>query len=153
MVNIFGKDAIRGKEGPRGPSGIDGSAGPIGPPGPTGQKGEKGDAGSSGIDELCTWLPTFILQEFRKTESCSYFFPKDGSGFNRSGDVINKLVAHATNPTLLDHSVDAVAIRGCKSTTSIPNREDRLALLFDGTILFKAEEVILLHSGQAWVCL
>ena len=107
MVNIFGKDVIRGKEGPRGPSGIDGSAGPIGPPGPTGQKGEKGDAGSSGIDELCTWLPTFILQEFRKTESCSYFFPKDGSGFNKKGDVINKLISHSTNPALLDHQVDA----------------------------------------------
>ena len=152
MVDVFG-GSVYGLRSKKGPPGVDGSVGPMGPPGPKGVKGKKGDTGQSGIEELCTWLPAFILQEFRKAESCSYFFPKDGSGFNKSGDVINKLISHATNPTLLDHSVDAVAIQGCKGTIPIPNRKDRLALQFDGKMLYKTEGVKLTDSEHAWVYL
>lgn len=177
MVNIFGDRGKAGSRGARGPIGPVGKSGPLGPQGDTGNdgargpsghpgakgdtgkdgargpSGEKGERGTSGIEELCVWLPAFILQEFRKTESCSYFFPKDGSGFKKSAGVINKLISHSTNPTLLGQKVDAIAIQGCTSTIPIPNRDDRLALQFDGNMLYKAEGVKLSHPGHVWVCL
>ena len=142
MVNIFGDrsdvgaQGSRGATGPRGPQGVQGSGGSRGlqgeqgSSGPAGARGEKGDIGSqgsigpegkkgsrgergpSGFQDMCTWLPSFILNEFRKTESCSYFFPIDGSGFERTknGGVIKKLITHSTHPALLDHPVNAYCV-------------------------------------------
>ena len=93
MVNTFGGDDHQaGSEGPRGP------------------KGKQGERGMSATD-LCTWLPDFILLEFRKIESCSYFFPKDGSGFSKSPKgFIEKLISHSPSPLVLSRPVDAVAV-------------------------------------------
>ena len=77
----------------------------------------------------------------------------DGSGFKKSGDVINKLISHSTNPIVLDKPVDAVAVQGRSSTVSIPNCKDRLALQFVDKMLYRAEGVKLSHPGHAWVCL
>ena len=55
-----------------------------------GKRGPAGKPGPSGIHDLCKWPPDFILQEFRKTESCSYHFPVDGSGFVTAKDSLQK---------------------------------------------------------------
>ena len=158
MVNIFGDRGGREEEkGSRGERGSIGPAGRTGPPGVKGDVGKEGDRGPrgvqgvdgtvgkqgergpSGIEELCSWLPAFILHEFRKTESCSYFFPTDGSGFQKSGDVINKLISHSTHPIVLEKSVDAVALKGSSNIVPIPNSKDRLALQFTDKMLYKAK--------------
>ena len=135
MVNIFGGDDHQaGSEGPRGP------------------KGKQGERGKSATD-LCTWLPDFILLEFRKIESCSYFFPKDGSGFSKSPKgVIEKLISHSPSPLVLSRPVDAVAVKPSQSTIEIPSK-DRLAIQFNGSTLYKSEGVKLSDTGHAWVCL
>ena len=149
MVNIFGgrgkTSGVKGERGPIGPSGKEGSAGS------QGEQGEKGERGSSGLEDLCIWLPTFILQAFRNIESCCYFFPKDGSGFKKSGNDIVRLISHSSSPALLDKQVDATAIKACTNTKSISN--DRLALQFDRNMLYKSEGVKLAYAGHAWVCL
>ena len=138
-------EGVKGARGPIGPVGKEG------PAGSKGEHGEKGDRGPSGLQELCIWLPAFILQAFRNVESCCYFFPKDGSGFKKSGNDIVKLISHSSNPALLDHQVDATAIAACTATVPISN--GRLALQFDGNMLYTGEGVKLAHAGHAWVCL
>ena len=77
------------------------------------------------------------MQEFRSSEkSCSYYFPKDGSGFkrNREGG-IEKLISYSTNI-----EVDAEALKYIiKTTVPIPYRENRVAVHFDKIIGYKAK--------------
>ena len=135
-TGLSGAKGNVGKEGVRGPRGVQGVGGLV---------GKQGERGPYGVEELCLWLPAFILHEFRNTESCSYFFPTDGSGFQKSGDVINKLVSHSTHPIMLEKSVDAVAVKGSSTTIPIPNRKDRLALQFTSKMLYKASGIKLSH--------
>ena len=156
MVNIFGdrgsgSRGVRGETGPVGPPGPFGPPGPSGSPGRIGEQGKQGERGLSGLQELCIWLPAFILQTFRNTESCCYFFPKDGSGFKKSEHDIVKMVSHSSNPALLDNRIDATAIKACTGTIPISN--DRLALQFDREMLYKGAGVKLAYAGHAWVCL
>ena len=151
MVNVFGdNDGVSGLRGARGPVG---PVGPEGEEGPRGPRGEKGDMGPSGLEELCKWLPDFTLRELQKTESCCYFFPRDGSGYEKSGSVIEKMLSHSTHPALLDHSVDAVAVekKGCNNT--IPISHDRFALRFEGDMLYRGTGIQLVNPNHAWVCL
>ena len=84
MVNIFGdrgggreeEKCSRGERGSIGPVGMEsppgskgdvgkeGARGPRGAQGDVGPTGKQGERGPSGIEELCAWLPAFILQEF-----------------------------------------------------------------------------------------
>ena len=146
---VFG-DRGGGKEegkGSRGERGVDGLKCDVGP------AGKQGERGPSGIEELCAWLPAFILHEFRNTESGSYFFPTDGSGFKKTGDVINTLISHSTHPIMLEKPVDAIAVKGSSTTIPIPNRTDRLALQFTDKMLYKASGLKLSLPNHAWVCL
>ena len=59
MVNIFGKDSVRGKRGDRGPIGPKGSSGARGP------VGKRGRSGRDGIVDLYNWMPSTLLQNFR----------------------------------------------------------------------------------------
>ena len=84
-------EGVKGARGPIGPIGKEG------PAGSKGEQGEKGDRGPSGLQELCIWLPTFILQTFWNIESRCNFFPKDGSGLKKSENDIVKLISHSSN--------------------------------------------------------
>ena len=151
MVNIFGKEDIRGIKGDRGPMGATGATGAVGP---VGEKGERGAMGPSGLHDLCKWLPEFVLYEFRKTGSCSYYFPVDGSGFEKEKDKIVKLISHSTNPKHLEHSVDAIALNGCVLTSPIPGNHKRVALKFEEGMSYKAEGVKLTCSeNNLWISL
>ena len=118
MVNIFGKDVIRGKEGPRGPAGIDGSVGPIGPPGPTGVKGEKGDTGQpgqvgltgprgvrgykgdpgkDGIDLMSVWMTNTLLKNIRENEENGCFFIRNLKDIICDGKKINQWITRSLN--------------------------------------------------------
>ena len=44
-------------------------------------------------------------------------------------------------------------IRGGTDTTEIPDKKHRIALHFDGNMLYKAEGVNLSHPGHTWVCM
>ena len=173
MVNIFGdhgggKEGEKGSRGERGPVGPAGGTGPPGAKGDVGKEGDRGprgaqgvdvpagkqgERGPSGIEELCAWLPAFILHEFRNTESCSYFFPTNGSGFEKTGDVINELISHSTHPIMLEKPVDAIAVKASSTTIPVPNRKDRLALQFADKMLYKASGLKLSLPSHAWVCL
>ena len=156
MVNIFGDKnafATRGASGPPGPIGKKGDKGD---PGIAGPPGERGTIGPSGINDLCKWLPEFILQEFRKTESCSYHFPVDGSGFEREKGKIVKLISHSTNPRYLKHSVDATSIEPCSDTLNLPpdGNNQRLAIKFERSMAYKADGVKLACSDSTrWISL
>ena len=173
MVNIFGgrdngKEGARGPPGPMGvpgakgdigPQGIQGVMGPKGPKGArgvagsTGEKGERGGIGPSGLHDLCKWLPDFVLHEFRKVESCSYHFPVDGSGFKREKGKIVKLISHSTSPKHLEHSVDAISIKACEHTSSIPGDAQRVAVKFEKDMVYKVEGAKLTCSGHMWISL
>ena len=154
MVNIFGKEVMRGKVGARGPPGLDGSIGPAGEKGEqgeTGKTGERGAIGPSGLHDLCKWLPDFTLQEFRKTESCSYYFPVDGSGFKKEEGKIMKFISHSTNPRYLEDPVDAASIEPCLHTTTLPR--GGLAIEFEKNMAYRANGVKLARSDSTWVAL
>ena len=157
MVNIFGKEAVRGKVGARGPPGLDGSIGPAGAKGERGETGmtsERGAIGPSGLHDLCKWLPDFTLQEFRKTESCSYYFPVDGSGFKKENGNIVKLISHSTNPRHLEHPVDATSIEPCLHTSTLPKGDNqRLAIKFEKNMAYRASGAKLARSDSTWVAL
>ena len=121
-----------------------------------GKRGPAGEPGPSGIHDLCKWLPDFILQEFRKTESCSYHFPVDGSGFKREKGKIVKLISHSTNPRYLKHSVDATSIEPCLNTINLPpdGNNQRLAIKFERSMAYKADGVKLACSDSTrWISL
>ena len=170
MVNIFGGSdigregaqgppgpmgvpGVKGDTGPRGVQGLTGPVGPRGAAGPTGEKGEKGEIGPSSLHDLCKWLPHFVLHEFRKVESCSYHFPVDGSGFKREEGKIVKLISHSTNPKHLEHSIDAISIKACENTSSIPGDNQRMALKFEKDMAYKVEGAKLTCSGHMWISL
>ena len=149
---ISGKDGSLGERGPVGLVGVAGKDGVRGPQGRTGQQGERGLPSTT---DLSAWIPDFILREFRKTESCSYFFPKDGSGFKKTIHGIEKLLSHSTNPIVSpdDGAIHAIAIHTpCQSTVAIPYRQNRLAVRFDKTNAYKAKGVKLSDPAHAWVC-
>jgi hypothetical protein len=78
MVNIFGKEDVRGKRGDRGPIGPMGSAGPQGP------KGQRGEPGASGIVDLYNWLPSTILENFQTdSEECCFIIRKSGDDIKK----------------------------------------------------------------------
>ena len=120
-----------------------------------GKRGPAGEPGPSGIHDLCKWLPDFILQEFRKTESCSYHFPVDGSGFKREKGKIVKLISHSTNPRYLKHSVDATSIEPCLNTSTLPGgNKQRLAIKFEMGMAYKADGTKLACSDSTrWISL
>ena len=65
MVNIFGKEPVRGRKGDRGPSG------------PRGLPGQKGDAGS--IEDLCMWMGNTVLKNLEQYDDKGCFFIDDQS--------------------------------------------------------------------------
>ena len=65
MVNIFGKEAVRGKKGDRGPSG------------PRDLPGQKGDSGS--IEDSCTWMGNTVLKNLELYDDKGCFFIDDPS--------------------------------------------------------------------------
>ena len=78
MVNIFGKEEVRGKSGPRGATGVAGARGPAGEQGPSGVRGERGKAGASGMKDLYSWLGDTTLRDFRRdSEDCSLVIWKE----------------------------------------------------------------------------
>ena len=84
MVNIFGKEEVRGKKGDRGPVGPMGAVGAAGPP------GERGEPGTSGIVDLYNWLPSTVLENFQvDSEECCFIIKKDGDDIkkNKRGNI------------------------------------------------------------------
>ena len=169
MVNIFGKDAIRGKEGPRGPSGIDGSVGPIGPPGPTGQKGEKGDTGQSGargepgqvgltgprgkrgdqgisgVVDLCRLMPYTILKNLRENDEVACFFITDLSkDILRDGDKIK---------TVISRNVKRYNLTAVKPSKSLKKLDERYALVFDHSRYIGADITLDVHQPGYFGCI
>ena len=148
----IGKQGPIGDPGPKGDKGDPGERGADGKrgaTGPSGGRGKRGRRGKPAID-LCTWLPTFVLEEFRRTEeSCSYYFPKDGSGFKKNNEGgIEKFTSHSTII-----GVDAEPLKDLiKTTVPIPYR-DRLAVHFDKRIVYKAKGVSLCEPTHSGVCL
>ena len=96
MVNIFGKEEVRGKSGPRGATGVAGARGPAGEQGPPGVRGERGKAGISGMKDLYSWLGDTTLRDFRRdSEDCSLVIWKedDDEGtkdlkVNKAGEIV-----------------------------------------------------------------
>ena len=84
MVNIFGKEEVRGKKGDRGP------VGPMGAVGAQGPQGERGEPGTSGIVDLYNWLPSTVLENFQvDSEECCFIIRKDGDDIkkNKRGNI------------------------------------------------------------------
>ena len=93
MVNIFGREAVRGRSGARGPAGETGRPGARGPagesgrPGARGPRGEQGEVGTSGIIDLYNWLPRTTLRDFRQdSEDCCFLIWKDVDGDDNEND-------------------------------------------------------------------
>ena len=109
-----GADGRQGDTGEPGPSGADGRQGETGEPGPTGEKGkqgteggpgEKGEIGTKGDPgikggpgprgakgergkdsfDVKTWFPNQMLQWFRNSEACSFYFETEADGLIRNG--------------------------------------------------------------------
>ena len=79
MVNIFGKEEVRGKKGDRGP------VGPMGAVGAAGPQGERGEPGTSGIVDLYNWLPSTVLKNFQvDSEECCFIIKKDGDDIKKN---------------------------------------------------------------------
>ena len=86
MVNIFGKEELRGKRGNRG---LIGPTGPAGAPGP---RGERGEPGASGVIDFYNWLPTTVLENFQAdSEECCFIIRKGGDDVKKDkrGNVIS----------------------------------------------------------------
>ena len=86
MVNIFGKEDVRGKRGDRGP------IGPMGSTGPQGPQGERGDPGTSGIVDLYNWLPSTVLENFQTdSEECCFIIRKSGDDIkkDKKGNIVS----------------------------------------------------------------
>ena len=153
MVNIFGKEAIQGKEGARGPVGIDGSAGPIGQTGSSGAKGERGDAGVSGIVDLFNWLPYTILSNFQKdSEEGCFHITKRSKDLKMKGEKVVKWISRSLASTL-DSQLRTVkfgVIRGepCKK---IKYFEDGRGYLSLKRSLFEVNNVSLTNT-YSFIC-
>ena len=86
MVNIFGKEELRGKKGDRGP------IGPTGPAGAPGPQGERGEPGASGVIDFYNWLPSTVLENFQTdSEECCFIIRKGGDDVKKDkrGKVIS----------------------------------------------------------------
>ena len=86
MVNIFGKEELRGKKGDRGP------IGPTGPAGAPGPQGERGEPGASGVIDFYNWLPSTVLENFQTdSEECCFIIRKGGDDVKKDkrGNVIS----------------------------------------------------------------
>lgn len=97
MVNIFGKEDVRGKRGDRGP------IGPMGSTGPQGPQGERGDPGTSGIVDLYNWLPSTVLENFQiDSEECCFIIRKSGDDIkkDKKGNIVTW--KSKSNASLLD---------------------------------------------------
>lgn len=97
MVNIFGKEDVRGKRGDRGPIGPMGSTGAQGPQGP------RGEPGTSGIVDLYNWLPSTVLENFQTdSEECCFIIRKSGDDIkkDRKGNIVSW--KSKSNASLLD---------------------------------------------------
>ena len=95
MVNIFGKEEVRGKSGPRGATGVAGARGASAERGLRGLNGERGKAGASGMKDLYSWLGNTTLLDFRRdSEDCSLIIWKEEDEstkdlkFNKAGEIV-----------------------------------------------------------------
>ena len=163
MVNIFGKDAIRGKEGPRGPSGIEGPAGPIGPSGPKGDRGvegppgsvglrgiagprgKRGDQGISGVVDLCRLMPYTVLKNLRENDEVACFFITDLSkDILRDGDKIK---------TVISRNVKRYNLTAVKPSKSLKKLDDQYALVFDHSRYIGADITLDIHQPGYFSCI
>ena len=133
MVNIFGKEEVRGRKGDRGPVG------------PMGQPGKQGDAGS--IEDSCTWMGNTVLKNLEHYDDKGCFFiddPKTDVKRNKEGEITTWL---------------SKSVHGKNLMPDIPSKQlskklinDRYALMFDGTVRYQNEELGLLQvtSGNCF---
>jgi hypothetical protein len=122
MVNIFGKEEVRGRKGDRGP------VGPMGPP------GKQGDAGS--IEDSCTWMGNTVLKNLEHYDDKGCFFIDDPSTDvkrNKEGEITTWI---------------SKSVHGKNLMPDIPSKQlskklinDRYALMFDGTARYQNEEL------------
>ena len=177
MVNIFGKEDVRGKRGDRGPigpmgstgvkgpqgkrgeSGKKGDLGPIGPKGSTGAggpQGERGDPGTSGIVDLYNWLPSTVLENFQiDSEECCFIIRKSGDDIkkDKKGNIVSW--KSKSNASLLDGyvrfkrmAVITAQSQSFKSVTYFPDGRGYLTL---EKSLFEVKNVTL-TSTYSFAC-
>ena len=150
MVNIFGKEAVRGKEGPRGPPGVEGPAGERGDEGPVGAQGERGEAGTSGIVDLYNWLPHTMLNDFQvDTEEGCFLIIKGHKDVEVKDGNISKWKSRSLTGALGSHKrvrKDAVITTGgepCKKIEYLPDARGFLGLKKS---IFKVDNVCLTNT-------
>ena len=148
MVNVFGNESVRGRDGARGPPGMQGNTGPAGPAGPAGSRGPRGEDGS--IKDLCTWMPNTLLKNLQKNEEEACFFITDvNKDIVRSGDDIKQWTSRNRRTHL-----NLVADKPSKKLSTLSN--GRHALVFNGASRYTNDDIDLLanHSGShGFVCI
>ena len=74
LQGIQGLKGGKGDKGDKGEKGKDGRRGVPGIQGPKGDRGPAGDRGpsalSTGIEDMCSWIPDIVLDQFEKNEEC-----------------------------------------------------------------------------------
>ena len=159
MVNIFGKEEIRGKEGSRGPSGIDGAIGPRGSAGSAGSQGERGEPGTSGIVDLCSWLPFTLLDNYQiNSEECCFIIQKGVDDVEMKGGKSKRVVKWKSKSMSSEveskRRIKKIATitsgsAPCKSITYLPNDAGYLELQKS---MFKVFNVCLTNQYSS-ICL
>ena len=154
MVNIFGKEAIQGKEGGRGPAGIEGKRGSRGLQGERGAQGERGEAGASGIVDLYNWLPYTMLTDFQTdSEEGCFLITKGNKDLEFDGDKVTKWISRSLTSTLgrkhRTKKYGVISGEACKEIGYMP--DDRGFIRLKKSI-FKVDEVCLTNI-YSFVCL
>ena len=152
MVNIFGKEVVRGKEGARGPAGVEG---PIGPVGPAGSKGDRGDAGTSGIIDLYNWLPYTMLTDFQTgSEDGCFLITKGSDDLEIDTGSVKKWKSRSLKSTILGvkkRTKRFAVISGepCKTIKYLPDGRGYLGLQKSKFTMDK----VLLTSSYSFLCI
>ena len=143
MVNIFGgRGKMEGVKGERGP------IGPVGKEGPAGSKGEQGERGTpgrSGVEDICRWMPSLALNEFRKSEACCLLLadPKKDLLIDKRENIVKWFSKSKSKH-------DAVALRASKHVRHISEKQN--ALIFNNSLYLVEDVILSLYEPHSYVC-